>query len=344
MNSQRLKFVQKAFGTFLGLSLLVGCSSGAVESVQDKQDVVAAEAQAQVDQKVEAWGKFVGVDTETAQGLLSRPMQDETGNSFSLLDRIGKTSKLNEAEFKAFMAVTFKADGIFQNAVSLLNDEEVRTLRAINFGGGLTITATIADEKTTKGVFNSDLDNLDEVQKQELEKGVSKDIGATKGDGSEPNVIVVGGDKEDASQKDRENARLEYQKFSSLTTLLRNRAVAGAEILGFQLTPASMRDMLVDRNFLAVRDAFIEPIVKKLLDKDLEQATEQEKNSAAEPLASVSFLVDNQVLSFYEFISTDQGTKQPTSFGTKTVGRFFVRPAEGNILLLSIELTGSIHK
>jgi len=354
MKSQKVNIFKIATLGLLGLSMVVGCSSGNGNSDEGSQTqkIVAEQSAQQQAASVEAWGKFVGLDPQTAKQILSNVKIDDAGTSVNLLDRIGKTSQLDAGEFKAFMLVTFKADSTFANGIEVLNQQNTLATNAVNnVNNPLKVVITEKDTKDAKDLLDPATPKVKSVDltNKLIPEGVV-DIGDkfsgdkdanTAGNGT-ITVTPTGGEDSGLAQR-REDAKVAYQKLSAETTLLRNRVVDGAALLGFQLTPASMRDMLVDSHFLAIRDAFIEPTVKAIFDKSLDQATEEEKNFAAEPLASVSFLVGQDLLSFYEFSPQDSeaSTKSDSSdisFNRgllKLKGRFFVRPAADNLLIIA---------
>src|SRR6266404_6277719 len=103
MKSQPRNIFKLAALGLLGLSMLVGCSSGSTTTEEDTQaQKIVAEQAAQQTASVEAWGKFVGIDPQVAKQLLANVNID--GRTVNLSDRVGKTSQLNADEFKAFMS------------------------------------------------------------------------------------------------------------------------------------------------------------------------------------------------------------------------------------------------
>lgn len=143
-----------------------------------------------------------------------------------------------------------------------------------------------------------------------------------------------------------EARRAAYADMVSQATLVRQRLVQGAALLGFVLEPQSMRDVVADPAFRGARDLFASDIIDEILDEPFKATSQDNIVFIAEALASVSFRIDGEYLSFYEFAKVEKLATDEEDAGRRfggprvTLGRgaLSVLPAVDNFFTVVDEL------
>ncbi|MFO1462642.1 MAG: hypothetical protein U1F66_02620 [bacterium] len=347
-----------------GLFALVACSGGGGGGNAEADKNAAVQQN-----RVAEWGKFVGIDPVQAQDELTQA---------GLIGQVGKNAALNEVEAQAFLELTFAKDGVFSQGIDELNRRNQTAFLSFN----------VANLKTTANpqILPSLPGTSANAEAKSL--ALSPSLSANLGKGTVANGPIFGqgnagfGDSFLEAQEElralRQKAVDDYAAMSAQAFELRKRVLAGAQILGFRLEPATMQELLADPGFAPIRDKFAAPIlfaafVKKIVgDPDKEGnvspegvANAEEKDFGGEPLANVSFRIGNSFVSFYEFntfiavpgapsisiIGTTSTTgnaadanAQPAPAAPTARGSFKVFPAEQNSFPLITNFIPDLEK
>lgn len=274
-----------------------------------------------VDRRVSDWGTLVGLEPAAAQDAL-----DQAG----LLDQVGKDAALNEAQVQAFLELTHAKDKTFAQGIEELNRRNQKA-----FVSFLAALPESNDNFTLQPSFNSE-----PAAKSAAFLPAKAELPKESNGGFQIGPEVNFGEKFIIIRELRQTALNDYAAMSSQAFALRGRLLDGARVLGLGLQPATMEELLEDRDFASLRDAFAAPVVKAIFTtvvvdinnllefaKETNAANRQQTNFGAEPLADVTFKVGGRFLSFYQFNAVVTDSSQAPSIGIIAPGPNGLQPA-----------------
>lgn len=296
-----LKALRSVLFCVSALCALIACSGGGAGTG------VAEET----DRRVADWGAFVGLDPAAAQQAL-----DQAG----LSDQVGKDAALSEAQLQAFLELSRAHDREFSQGIEELNRRNQKAFDSF-FAARLVSNESPELQPSLDKVASKSLAEIPSAGKI-VETVEKEDPGIGRPDEKFGDAFL-------RIRELRQTALDDYAAMSAQAFSLRGRLVEGARLLGLGLAPASMREILDDPSFAALRDAFASPVVGAIFAKDIAvnfqiekikeipaTASPEEIRFAAEPLANVSFKAGDRFVSFYRFAAVFPAQAQEPSDGT----------------------------
>ncbi|MCE9624880.1 MAG: hypothetical protein K8R69_05425 [Deltaproteobacteria bacterium] len=277
MKSNRTQIFFAAFSTLLALAACSGGGGGG----QAKNDSSLADVKPVVESgdssvRIEKYAKLVGQPVEKVTATFKEvTFKDKDGveKKVDLTARLAQGGQCcNDREgLQAFITASYALDSTFRDGIEALNALNSR----LGHGGGELATRKAATE-------------LKDIKT--IEDGSSNTIQI------EEKKPVAEKDPKDSIERFMET----YRPISALTTLLRGRLVAGADALGFLLSPKFMTDLRDQAAFKETVDKFSAFLVEGAKSAGVELDAETLKELAV-PIASVSFEADGKFYSFYRF-------------------------------------------